>query len=1029
MNIKKIKLIFSISLLILNFYCAPTNARSVRRKNKNEFTNLEQISSNLPGLELKARSKDLKLQSSSDNIDLVLKNANLLFDHAPSHFIATLLDDTKNINENWLMNTSININPDNKDVEFELDYGNFKSQDYLIKISNSQAQEMAIFKISLSVENIEIPAQTRTLMNSLTIDPILLTEPEMDDIFSKLSIIFRDTGIYNMRRRSNQTYELTIPTSEKIPEDVNITLDRRQRQIKNNSIKFAQVAPVGPPGAPGPNGPNGADGADGADGANGDFNPGADIATANRSIGSTDNESVNIETNNQSRISVLNNGNVGFGVTNPSNFLLELGGSFGPNTNDSIDIGSSTLRWQDVFLNSSGLKLGSNGNEATIGFSTVTPSITFDPDSDSDLEMTILQNGNIGISDATPDALLEISSSAGVSDTFMLSSDDANDGDLLIVKNNGNVGIGTTTPGAKLELNGQIKIRGGSPGLNKVLTATDGLGNATWQNIAGGAGDFADGGDTAGGDRTIGNNDNFDLSIITNNSSAIHIENSGNVGIGIDPPIATLDVNGQLLLSSGNQAAGKVLVSSDVNGNADWAAAPGVGAAVDFTNGGDNAGAGRIIGNTSTSDDLFIETNNTQRITIDGGANRVGIGTTTPAVDLDINGDMRIDGDLSTARLRTSAGTLVANGFAFSDDLDTGFFNPAADQISLQAGGVDVYSIEDATLTNLAVDQADFNRVRTSFGSVGAPGFTFSNDTDTGWYRSAVDQYYFVSNGTQRVHMATTIGLGKDFDASIALDVNGDLELDLIELDSTGLRLADGNAAAPSATFVNDTDTGWHRNGADNWGIDLGGSEVYTLSAAGQTYTGDLFAPLITKTGTIDITDGSAAAPTATFANDTDTGIFRYAAESWGITTGGTSHINFVNGSTRINTAASNGERLTVNGQALITGTMTVNSQVRIPDANAAAPAITFNNDTDTGFFRTGADNWGISTGGTERINLNAFGVGIGATATETLHIAGELHATGISGDGATQLVCIKGDDTFGTCTDAPDGTGSCTCA
>jgi hypothetical protein len=43
-----------------------------------------------------------------------------------------------------------------------------------------------------------------------------------------------------------------------------------------------------------------------------------------------------------------------------------------------------------------------------------------------------------------------------------------------------NVGIGTLTPSAKLEVNGQIKITGGTPGANKVLTSNaDGL--ATWQ--------------------------------------------------------------------------------------------------------------------------------------------------------------------------------------------------------------------------------------------------------------------------------------------------------------------------------------------------------------------------------------------------------------------------------------------------------------------------------------------------------------------------------------------------------------------
>ncbi|UEG49635.1 hypothetical protein LK994_13415 [Ferruginibacter lapsinanis] len=43
-----------------------------------------------------------------------------------------------------------------------------------------------------------------------------------------------------------------------------------------------------------------------------------------------------------------------------------------------------------------------------------------------------------------------------------------------------NVGIGTNNPGAKLDVNGQIKIQGGQPGKNKVLTS-DENGLASWQ--------------------------------------------------------------------------------------------------------------------------------------------------------------------------------------------------------------------------------------------------------------------------------------------------------------------------------------------------------------------------------------------------------------------------------------------------------------------------------------------------------------------------------------------------------------------
>lgn len=51
-----------------------------------------------------------------------------------------------------------------------------------------------------------------------------------------------------------------------------------------------------------------------------------------------------------------------------------------------------------------------------------------------------------------------------------------------VVSTSGKVGIGTTIPGAELEVAGQIKITGGNPGVNKVLTS-DANGLATWQPL------------------------------------------------------------------------------------------------------------------------------------------------------------------------------------------------------------------------------------------------------------------------------------------------------------------------------------------------------------------------------------------------------------------------------------------------------------------------------------------------------------------------------------------------------------------
>lgn len=72
------------------------------------------------------------------------------------------------------------------------------------------------------------------------------------------------------------------------------------------------------------------------------------------------------------------------------------------------------------------------------------------------------------------------------------------------------------------------------------------------------SGDFANGGESDGIDRTLGNTDNYDLSFLTNNQSRLHIQNDGKVGIGTSSPSGDME-----LIRSAKNTSNRITTYSD----------------------------------------------------------------------------------------------------------------------------------------------------------------------------------------------------------------------------------------------------------------------------------------------------------------------------------------------------------------------------------------------------------------------------------------------------------------------------------
>lgn len=124
-----------------------------------------------------------------------------------------------------------------------------------------------------------------------------------------------------------------------------------------------------------------------------------------------------------------------------------------------------------------------------------------------------------------------------------------------------NVGIGTATPSSRLEVNGQLKITGGTPGLNRVLTS-DATGLAYWSSAIIGA--------TATG--ITGGTQNYVPKFGTGGTGLYlsqFFDNGTNIGIGTVAPGAKLDIAGTIRITGGGVGSGKVL-TSDATGLASW---------------------------------------------------------------------------------------------------------------------------------------------------------------------------------------------------------------------------------------------------------------------------------------------------------------------------------------------------------------------------------------------------------------------------------------------------------------------------
>ncbi|MDE2312490.1 MAG: hypothetical protein KGJ93_05415, partial [Patescibacteria group bacterium] len=312
-----------------------------------------------------------------------------------------------------------------------------------------------------------------------------------------------------------------------------------------------------------------------------------------------------------SLLTVLANGNVGIGTSNPG-YALDVNGSIHLNNSFRMD-SSYSIIWPGATIRSDG-----NSTNGLIRFFTV-------GNSSNNEAMRIDSSANVGIGTSTPSARLSVTGTSAI-DPFDISSTSG-------------VSLMHVNQAGALSFNGQYGTSG------QILQSNGNASSPTWistSTLASSLNAFIQGGNSFGATGTLGTLDNNALQLMASSSPAVTILPNGNVGIGTANPSYSLDVRGNGWINAQNYYA--------------------VGSSRALGYLGNNL----QLGNSSQWTSLSLFSNNSERLRIDNSGN-LGIGTTTPTALLSLAASTTAAGGInfgdSTANLyRSGAGAIKTDG-------------------------------------------------------------------------------------------------------------------------------------------------------------------------------------------------------------------------------------------------------------------------------------------------------------------------------------------------------------------------------